>query len=652
MSDGDQPAPDIIAAPDRGARRIGRWPANGRALPRPDVSGPAKHGVVAVVVAVLCAFLLPAAWSLAATDTLTPAAGEVDDRVVVVAFDERTSVPNGLLSIADRRGVYLTNLAALADRAGAAAVVFVGFDSLALREGASDRSAVAGSEAVRRLGIAPLLDVSLESGGDGPPRAARYRVDELAGSFAGIGLPLAPEGSVVRAVPAVATAPTLEPGAAVQDSADPVRGLVYGLSVRGVLAALGDPSDAAVVPGGITVAGRTVPLEDGRLRVRWTAGLNGHRDDAVVSADALFASTATPDWSGKVVLVGTTDPSRTTYLDTPLGPLPELLVHANAVNTLLTREYLRPAPAWTDTLAVLAAAAAVAVAWRRRGWPWAAAIAVVAVVGWPLIGRVAAGQGLLLDPLRPAAAALVAVVVLVLGDVGQQMMQRRHLAALFSEYVPAAVARDLIGSGRAETAQAGERLLVSVLFCDLRDFTPTAARLSPPDVRRLLDCYYEALSPIVFRYDGTVLQYTGDEIFAVFGAPLPRSDHADAALACAREMQARQPELSVRLAAAGLPPVAFGIGMHTGLVVAAHVGSSIRRQYSIIGDPVNVGNRLCAQAGEGEIVFSQTLAEHLRVPTDAPADGPVRLRGVAEPVAVHRLAAQPAVALDRRGEEA
>jgi adenylate cyclase len=231
-----------------------------------------------------------------------------------------------------------------------------------------------------------------------------------------------------------------------------------------------------------------------------------------------------------------------------------------------------------------------------------------------------------------AAAVAVTVALLV-----RQLVQRRRLALLFSEYVPADVARDLVESGRAQTAQAGERLLVTVLFCDLRGFTPTAARLAPADVRQLLDTYYEHLSRVVFAYGGTVLQYTGDEIFAVFGAPIPHSDHADAALACAAAMRAALPDLNAELAELGLPGVAYGMGLHTGLVVAAHVGSSVRRQYSIIGDAVNVGSRLCSQAREHQIVFSRALADHLSTAADADPLGDIPLKGVATPMPLYRL---------------
>jgi adenylate cyclase len=594
---------------------------------------PAAVATVGLVVALL----LPAAWSGALADALTPPASRVDDRVVVVAFDDRAPESGTLLPIPHRRGVYLRDATTLAERAGAAAVVLVGFDSLALREGASDREAVAGSDRIQRLDLAPLLEVTLDEHPGAVPRAARYRVDELAGEFAGIGLPLVTDGPVVRTVPELAGVPTLKPDTVVRTDQTPTA-VVYGLTARAALQASGSGPGTASADR-IELAGSSVPLEDGRLRVRWTRGLDAPDDPAVVSAGRIIGLGQAPApeaWAGKVVLIGTTDPAHTPYYDTPIGPLPELLVHANALNTLLTREYLQAAPVWVPLLVAVVLVIGVAALGR---WRWWAAVpgALVAAGAWLLLVQVLASRGWLLEPLRPAAGAAATAVAVAVTLLVEKLVQRRRLARLFSEYVPADVARDLVESGRAETAQAGERLLVTVLFCDLRGFTPIAARLAPADVRLLLDTYYEHLSQIVFGHGGTVLQYTGDEIFAVFGAPVPHSDHADAALACAAGMRAALPALNAELAELGLPGVAYGIGLHTGLVVAAHVGSSVRRQYSIIGDAVNVGSRLCSQAREHQIVFSRALADHLNTAADADPLGDIPLKGVAAPMPLYRL---------------
>ena len=118
----------------------------------------------------------------------------------------------------------------------------------------------------------------------------------------------------------------------------------------------------------------------------------------------------------------------------------------------------------------------------------------------------------------------------------------------------------------------------------------------------MLNEFYEMVTDAILSHRGTVLKFVGDEVFAVFGAPLPVDDHPQVALDSAMEIQRRAPELDAELSHLGIPPMMFGIGMNSGQVVAAHIGGGKRRQYDIVGDTVNLASRLCGQAGKGEIV--------------------------------------------------
>ena len=108
-----------------------------------------------------------------------------------------------------------------------------------------------------------------------------------------------------------------------------------------------------------------------------------------------------------------------------------------------------------------------------------------------------------------------------------------RVSRLFSRYVPDTVAKELLDSDAVEAAASGQRLDVAVLFADIRGFTPVAATLNVLKSAELLDVYYEVMTTVIRRYEGTVMQFVGDEVFAVFGAPVPRLDAAAAALRCA-----------------------------------------------------------------------------------------------------------------------
>src|ERR1019366_2404776 len=197
---------------------------------------------------------------------------------------------------------------------------------------------------------------------------------------------------------------------------------------------------------------------------------------------------------------------------------------------------------------------------------------------------------------------------------------------------PETVARQLEESGRVESAVEGERLDGSLFFCDMRGFTSLSATLTPAQVRAMLNIFYELVTDIILQHGGTVLKFVGDEVFAVFGAPLPVQNHPQVALDCASEIQRRTPELDAQLVDHGIPPVQFGIGMNSGDVVAAHVGGGRRRQYDIVGDTVNLASRLCGQAGRGEIVLTEAMLALLSDPPPHESMGAGQLKGLDEPV--------------------
>ena len=126
-------------------------------------------------------------------------------------------------------------------------------------------------------------------------------------------------------------------------------------------------------------------------------------------------------------------------------------------------------------------------------------------------------------------------------------------------------------------------------------------------------------------------------MFAVFGAPIAQPEAAATAVACAMAVQGAAAGLNDGLAERGLPPVAYGIGLHRGEVVAAHVGNEIRRQYAVVGDPVNVGSRLCGQARAGEVVISDAVLDRAGEPLVIEPLGDLPLKGKRQAVRAFRV---------------
>jgi class 3 adenylate cyclase len=137
---------------------------------------------------------------------------------------------------------------------------------------------------------------------------------------------------------------------------------------------------------------------------------------------------------------------------------------------------------------------------------------------------------------------------------------------------------------------------------------------------------------------GTVMQYVGDAVMAVFGAPEPSTDHADRALVAAASMHAAQVELNAEWACETLEPFPLGIGVSTGDVAAALLGSEERLEYTMVGDAVNLCQRLQQFAADGEIVVSDATWEQLTVKPEAEDLGEHLVKGRSTPVRPRKIA--------------
>jgi adenylate cyclase len=179
------------------------------------------------------------------------------------------------------------------------------------------------------------------------------------------------------------------------------------------------------------------------------------------------------------------------------------------------------------------------------------------------------------------------------GDVINEMtvglQEREMIKDTFGKYVAKEV-RDEILSGKIPLD--GEKKDVTILFSDLRNFTPMTERNDPKLVVKIMNLYFKEMADVIQEQAGLVLQFIGDEIYAVFGAPVFLSDHAVRAFRAGLEMNHRLKKLNTDLREKGWPILQHGIGIHTGEALAANIGSPDRLSYLLVGDTVNLASRL------------------------------------------------------------
>jgi class 3 adenylate cyclase len=229
----------------------------------------------------------------------------------------------------------------------------------------------------------------------------------------------------------------------------------------------------------------------------------------------------------------------------------------------------------------------------------------------------------------------------------EKLRERRMIVELFGHYVGDEV-RDEILAGRVQLG--GERREVSILFADIRGFSSLAERSDAQQLLATLNEYFTDMIEVIEHFGGLVNKFGGDSTLAVFGVPLHAGDHARQAVLAALEMTRRLEDLNLRRGIRGEPPIRIGIGINTGEVVAGNVGSLRRLEYTVIGDPVNIAQRLSdlnKDIGLYSIFISAStyaelgeLGAQLAQAAQIVDMGEVLVKGKVEPLQVYAVFAQ------------
>lgn len=172
--------------------------------------------------------------------------------------------------------------------------------------------------------------------------------------------------------------------------------------------------------------------------------------------------------------------------------------------------------------------------------------------------------------------------------------EKKRIRSIFSRYVAPNVVNELL-LNKESLKLGGEKKEITVLFSDIRNFTSYSESHSPEEVVAQLNEYLEAMTEVIFKYQGTLDKYIGDEIMAIWGAPIAQEDHAQRAVDCAVAQIKRLSELQTKWETEGKQLLNIGIGINTGEVIVGNIGSSNHMDYTVIGDAVNLGARLEAE---------------------------------------------------------
>jgi len=317
---------------------------------------------------------------------------------------------------------------------------------------------------------------------------------------------------------------------------------------------------------------------------------------------------------GKIVLIGIYNATGIhDELQVPTGSghaMYGVEIHANMIQTLNSpnqNRFLQPEPPGLVLLTLLVITVLLGLLLPRLpalyGLGATLGVVVVYTVAWVPLSTI---TGLVPDFVHVWLAIGLTYAGLMAYRFLYEEREKRKVKSLFGQYLKPELVENMARARSIEDIQVGgERRELSLLFVDIRGFTHMSESMEPQDVLRVIDTYLEELTKLVFRWDGTLDKYVGDEIMAFWNAPHTQEQHALLAIRCAWDMITAMPEIQAKLAAEGLPQIQYGIGVNTGPASIGIMGSKARRAYTALGDTVNTAARFCGHAGPTQILIGQ-----------------------------------------------
>lgn len=207
---------------------------------------------------------------------------------------------------------------------------------------------------------------------------------------------------------------------------------------------------------------------------------------------------------------------------------------------------------------------------------------------------------------------------------------------LFGRYLSDEIAQSLLDEAEA-LRLGGQKRKVTLLMSDLRGFSTFCEPLPPERVVEILNIYLGRMADVISSYSGTIIEFIGDGILVIFGAPIQRDDDARRAVACALAMQHAMEDVNAEVARMGYARLEMGIGIHTGEVVVGNIGSVRRVKYGVVGSSVNLASRIESYTVGGQVLISERTREEAGEGLGLGRQMHVSTKGFSEPISIYEV---------------
>jgi adenylate cyclase len=319
---------------------------------------------------------------------------------------------------------------------------------------------------------------------------------------------------------------------------------------------------------------------------------------------------------------------------------PGFITHAAAIDNLLHNEGVQIVPSWVNLVLItlFAVAGSAAVALLPSAWLGALAIGAYGLVYWGISSMALARYHLWLPVIAPAAALLLSFALALLARFATTGRELRRTRNTLDRYISPALVNYVLDNLDNINLE-GERRELTIFFSDIRNFTTLTEGSDPMQLINLLDEYLQAMTEVIFKYDGIVDKFIGDGILAYWGAFTPGKNHAHLAAQAALEMLERLEQLNAQWKPQGRPTLRIGIGINTGDVVFGNVGRGRKIEFTVIGDAVNLASRLEGVNKEfgTSVIISEFTLRHLGSTADVRSLGNVKVKGKTVETAIYEL---------------
>jgi adenylate cyclase len=395
---------------------------------------------------------------------------------------------------------------------------------------------------------------------------------------------------------------------------------------------------------GVQMGQRFIPTDNrGRLLINY---LGPPQTFPYISiGDILQGKTPRGTFKDKIVLVGATATGTYDMRSTPVSPVyPGVEIHATVIDNILTRNFLIK-PSWSiiyDLFAILMLGGLMGLILPRmsafKGLCCAAGLFVLHVViaRWLFVN-----VGVWINMVYPLLALTTNYTTLTLRDYISEERERKKITGAFGQYVSPVVINEML-KDPSRLQLGGEEKVLTVLFSDLQGFTAASERFTPHEMIGLLSDYYARMTEQIFAQEGMLKEYVGDELMAIFGAPVEQPDHAVRACAAALAMREHRAALRAEWAQVGRPPLNARTGVNSGLMLVGNLGSKYRFAYGVLGDHVNLGSRLegLNKQYKTEILIGENTADLVDDAFLLREVDMVRVVGRRQPVRIYELLAK------------